>query len=142
MRGILGRKSRRGRHEAFAFRMRQLEREFPIKHEGVRPSGSGLPPRSSNPQETPHALASYRLGPATSCLSRRGRDPRTRGSCGLRRARPQASPPPLLFWTLVLGVNGQAKRSLSSLRRFFMSISGRTITSAAFQKRSKTNLNE
>ena len=41
----------------------------------------------------------------------------------------------LLFWTLVLGVNGQAKRSLSSLRRFFMSISGRTITSAAFQKR-------
>lgn len=44
-------------------------------------------------------------------------------------------PPLLFFWTLVLGVNGQATRSLSSLRRFFMSISGRTITSAAFQKR-------
>jgi putative transposase len=44
-------------------------------------------------------------------------------------------PPLLFFWTLVLGVNGQAKRSLSSLRRFFMSITGCTITSAAFQKR-------
>lgn len=43
--------------------------------------------------------------------------------------------PVLFFWTLVLGINGQARRSLSSLRRFFISISGRTITSPAFQKR-------
>lgn len=43
--------------------------------------------------------------------------------------------PVLFFWTLVLGINAQAQRSLSSLRRFFVSITGRTITSSAFQKR-------
>ena len=50
-------------------------------------------------------------------------------------SRVRKCPPVIFFWTLVLGLNAEAKRSLSGLRRFFVSITGRSISSAAFQKR-------
>ena len=50
-------------------------------------------------------------------------------------SRVRKCPPVVFFWTLVLGLNSEAKRSLSGLRRFFVSITGRSISSAAFQKR-------
>ncbi len=50
-------------------------------------------------------------------------------------SRVRKCPPVLFFWTLVLGLNAEAKRTLSGLRRFFVSTTGRSISSAAFQKR-------
>ena len=44
-------------------------------------------------------------------------------------------PPDLFFWTLVLGFASEAARGLASLQRFFCVLTGKTITSSAFQKR-------
>jgi len=50
-------------------------------------------------------------------------------------SRVRKCPPVLFFWTLVLGLNAEAKRTLSGLRRFFISVTNTSISSAAFQKR-------
>jgi IS4 transposase len=49
--------------------------------------------------------------------------------------RKRKCPPVTLFWTLVLGATCEAKKTLAGLRRFFQKIAGKTLTSAAFQKR-------
>lgn len=51
---------------------------------------------------------------------------------GVRRRK---CPPDVFFWTLVLGFASEATRGLASLQRFFCALTGRTITSSAFQKR-------
>jgi hypothetical protein len=41
----------------------------------------------------------------------------------------------VFFWTLVLGFASEAARGLASLQRLFCALTGKTITSSAFQKR-------
>lgn len=44
-------------------------------------------------------------------------------------------PPDMFFWTLALGFASEAMRGLASLQRFFCTLTKRTITASAFQKR-------